>query len=687
MKYNSIVSKPLATRLSLLLSCLLFALIATNARATIYYWDNNGLSAPTSGTWDTTTPQWATTSTPTDTPVAWPTPGVAAGFPVGTAPLSSLNIAVNSAIDIAGIFNGLASTVGVTNLVISGAGSLNIVDGIQGFWTGNAGFNTVLQVPLTGTGGLQNQSSGSLWLSGQNTFSGGIWTATSAGLNFNSGNALGTGIITNTTATTVFATPAKDSAGNNFATAPITITNSYYTYGGAAGTLIYVGIAAAPTTFSGPIVLANPVGTAETFQNQPGGTLVAISGPISGAANFTKTGAGKLALTGNNTYTGKTTVNNGILSVVSYNSVVNGAASSSLGVPPDATTGTINIGATTANITHIYAGPGETTDRVINLSGTTGGITLQADGTGPVVFTSAFTATGAGAKNLNLQGSNTGDNTIAAIVNSSAATSVNKADTGTWVLAGASSYTGATTISNGTLKVNGNISSSSSVTVKSPGILQGTGTTPSVTLNSGGTISPGNGVGTISTGNETWNGGAHYAWQINDATAAAGTGFDTIAVNGTLSIAATSGSKFNIDIQSLSGSTPGNAANFGTSGTWTLATASGGITGYAPAAFAINTNNLSNATGGNVFVVSLSADSKSLQLNLVTPVQNQTATGAGSGTFTGSPNTSYTVQYTDSLSPINWQTLAVVKTDGSGVGSYSDPGPLPSMRFYRISTP
>ena len=106
--------------------------------------------------------------------------------------------------------------------------------------------------------------------------------------------------------------------------------------------------------------------------------------------------------------------------------------------------------------------------------------------------------------------------------------------------------------------------------------------------------------------------------------------------------------------------------------------------------FNINTNGLSNSTGGSVFALSLSADSKSLLLNLVVPVQNvqnYSATGAGTGTFTGSPNTSYTVQYTDSLTPINWQTLTVVTTDGSGNGSYTDPGPLPTQRYYRISSP
>src|SRR5690348_11967434 len=97
---------------------LVYSLLLSQAHAVVYYWDPNGLSAPTSGTWDTTTPQWATTSALTATPVVWDPTG-AAGFPAGTAGISTLTISVNSPIDFAGIYNGLTATIGVTNLVIN----------------------------------------------------------------------------------------------------------------------------------------------------------------------------------------------------------------------------------------------------------------------------------------------------------------------------------------------------------------------------------------------------------------------------------------------------------------------------------------------------------------------------------------------------------------------------------------
>jgi fibronectin-binding autotransporter adhesin len=180
-------------------------------------------------------------------------------------------------------------------------------------------------------------------------------------------------------------------------------------------------------------------------------TAATMTGVISGAGGFGKTGAGLLVLTGPNTYTGKTSISNGSLSVSSLNSVTGGNASSNLGAPATSANGTIDI----ALGTLLYTGTGETTDRVVNLAGTTGGVTLDQSGGGLLKFSSALTATGSGAKTLTLQGSTAGTGEIAgAIVNYTGAggplaTGVTKAGTGTWTLSGTSSYTGVTTISGG----------------------------------------------------------------------------------------------------------------------------------------------------------------------------------------------------------------------------------------------
>ncbi|PYL27156.1 MAG: hypothetical protein DMF45_13005, partial [Verrucomicrobia bacterium] len=223
--------------------------------------------------------------------------------------------------------------------------------------------------------------------------------------------------------------------------------------GGVTGTLEYTGATASSTK-----KFTMATGGTGAFQVDTAGTTLTLSGVIDGAGALLKTGAGTLTLSGANTYTGKTSIQNGTLSVSSLNKVTGGSASSSLGAPTTVANGTIDIGSTTNSGTLLYTGSGETTDRVINLAGTTGGAVIQNDGTGALTFSSNLTATGAGSKTLTLQGSNTGSNTISGIIvdnSSSNTTALIKAGTGTWVLSGANTYTGGTTLSAGTLQLSG----------------------------------------------------------------------------------------------------------------------------------------------------------------------------------------------------------------------------------------
>ena len=72
-----------------------------------------------------------------------------------------------------------------------------------------------------------------------------------------------------------------------------------------------------------------------------------------------------------------------------------------------------------------------------------------------------------------------------------------KVGTGTLTLSGVNNYSGATTVNGGSLIVNGSIAVSSGVTVNSGGLLGGTGIVSSTIINNGGTLAPGNSIGTF----------------------------------------------------------------------------------------------------------------------------------------------------------------------------------------------
>ncbi len=99
----------------------------------------------------------------------------------------------------------------------------------------------------------------------------------------------------------------------------------------------------------------------------------------------------------------------------------------------------------------------------------------------------------------------------------SGSTSVNHIGNGTTVLKGTHTYTGPTTISNGTLLIDGSISNSV-VTVNGGGTLSGGVTVGTTNVNNNATFAPGNSIGTTNvSGNVVFNAGSNYEVEVDAA--------------------------------------------------------------------------------------------------------------------------------------------------------------------------
>jgi len=320
----------------------------------------------------------------------------------------------------------------------------------------------------------------------------GTLTAAAAGgvLVLNNGNAAKT--------LTVNAAIANNTSASALVTAGNVVLNGVNTYTGdtSVGGTLEIGGAGqlGGGAYAGDISIA-PGGTFK-YNSSAAQTL---SGVISGVGGLTKAGAAALSLTGAaSTYTGVTNIAAGTLEV---SKLADGGQPSSIGASSNGSTNILLANGTTLR----YVGAGDSTDRRFQFNGNLAGlsVTLDASGSGPIYFTNTagptHSTTNQGPRTLNLIGSNTGDNTLAAVIgnNVNQALSVVKGGEGTWVLLGQSTYTGATTVNAGTLKL------ADQIAIKSSTLTMGGGTATlvfdsSVASNAftfGGLASTGTGTG------------------------------------------------------------------------------------------------------------------------------------------------------------------------------------------------
>lgn len=285
---------------------------------------------------------------------------------------------------------------------------------------------------------------------------------------------------------------AKTFTGSNSYIGATSISNAAVTLSGSGtfgtGDVTMVG------TFSGI-----------TFSHSTDITIGNNIGGAGSSAAVSKTGGSTLTLTGANSFTGGTWIQNGAISVGS----INGGLGS----------GTIRLGNTSNTGTLIYTGSAnETITRTISMNGgNNGNAAIQNDGTGTLNFTGSLTHNANGSRQLILRGSNTGNNQFQSVIsNSTSPTSVTKNEGGKWILTGDNTYTGATMINGGAMIINGNQGLATGlVTINDTAILGGNGILGGeLTLNSGGRIAPGTSAGTLTGAALNWNSGGILDFEL-----------------------------------------------------------------------------------------------------------------------------------------------------------------------------
>ncbi len=310
------------------------------------------------------------------------------------------------------------------------------------------------------------------------------------------------------------------------------------------------------TGLGGSVVGGNATAGSSVLTMNVASGSTAFDGTLGGAGTnennlvIAKSGAGTLALSGTNTYTGTTTVSAGILQAGSVGAL--GASGSFANRAVITTGGTLELATDTSVAAEwLDIGSNNTGTVVVNRATAGAGITqslgtqylgsnaalnvtqganvtsgtatlglasliMSGGATGNATFnptTAAVSITGsvnsgvAFAKTLVLDGTNANNAISGNISNGSGTVSLRKSNSSTWVLSGVNTYTGNTTVSAGTLLISsgGSLAAASPVAVTG-GVFGGAGTVAgNVSVSSGATLVAGVSLADDATFNLTGN--------------------------------------------------------------------------------------------------------------------------------------------------------------------------------------